>query len=283
MSLCVFLGCDFRMGKNKQKVEKNQQKNATRRLLTTKDKHDRFIATYVKIKHQDVYAEAYSFYTELDQTYPTKRDLRKTAEFLHRTEGIESMYDHYYQNKLNKKKNSQSVKDNMVLKIQLMAKSIGSLSTDVHVDEIQTGSLSTDVHVDEIQTGSLSTDVHVDEIQTGSLSTDVHVDEIQTGSLSTDVHVDEIQTGSLSTNEPLVLPDNVYQDLLNELAQDKDLKAILNDFEMFEEDINELTQDKDLKAVLNDFEMFEEDIIDELVPGPNEETPLEWELHNLGY
>ena len=218
MSLCVFLGCDFRMGKNKQKVEKNQQKNATRRLLTTKDKHDRFIATYVKIKHQDVYAEAYSFYTELDQTYPTKRDLRKTPEFLHRTEGIESMYDHYYQNKLNKKKNSQSAKDNMVLKIQLMAKSIGSLSTDVHVDEIQTGSLSTDVHVDEIQTGSLSTD------------------------------------------EPLVLPDNVYQDLLNELAQDKDLKAILNDFEM-----------------------FEEDIIDELVPGPNEETPLEWELHNLGY
>ena len=247
------------MEKNKQKMEKNKQKNTTRRLLTSSDKHDRFISTYVQMKHPDIYTEANCFYTSLDQRYPEKRDLRKTAEFLHTTQGIESMYQQYYINKCNKKKANST--DSMVLRIPLMDQNqipMGMLQQkNVHVNEVpmvtDISSTVPDLHADE---PSGIPDVHADE---SSGIPDVHADE-PLG--IPDVHADESSgIPDVHADEPLCIPDNVYQDLLRELRKDTDLKAIFSDFELSEED----------------------DIIDELIPHPDEETPLEWELHNLGY
>ena len=241
-----------------------------RRLLTSTDKHDRFISTYVQMKHPDIYTEAECFYTHLDQIYPEKRDLRKTAEFLHDTQGVGSVYQHYYRNRCHKKKTNSP--DNMMLKIQFldqnqipmgmlqrknahasevpMVTDISSTVPDVHADE---PSSIPDVHTDE---SSTVPDVHADE---PSSIPDVHTDE---SSSIPDVHADEPSSiPDVHADEPLCIPDNVYQDLLRELRKDPDLKAIFNEFESSEED----------------------DIIDELIPHADEETPLEWELHNLGY
>ena len=247
------------MGKDKQKMEKNKQKNTTRRLLTSTDKHDRFISTYVQEKYPDIYTEANSFYTRLDQMYPGKRDLRKTAEFLHTTQGVKSMYQHYYRNKCNKKKTYSP--DTMQLRIQFLDQNeipMGMLQQkNAYASEVPSvtdiSSTVPDLHADE---PSGIPDVHADE---SSSIPDLHADE---PSGIPDVHADESSSiPDVHADEPLCIPDNVYQDLLRELREDPNLKAIFSDFESSEED----------------------DIIDELIPHADEETPLEWELHNLGY
>ena len=75
-------------------MESKQRKNTTRRMLTLTSKHDRFIASYLKAKHPQVYGEADEFFTQLNKLYPDKRDLRKTVEFLHATTGITNFIEY---------------------------------------------------------------------------------------------------------------------------------------------------------------------------------------------
>ena len=197
-------------------MEKNQRKNTTRRLLTSTDKHDRFISTYVKNKYPDIYDEAHQVYTDLDQIYPQKRDLRKTQEFLHITQGVSNIYQQYYTDKCLKKTQEKSCTDNMVLQIPLL-----------NFNETSTG------------TPQESSDLHADETPTVTL------------------HADETPTVTPHADEALSIPNNVLDDVISELRKDPDLETIFNDFEMFDED--------------------------DLIHYSDEETPLEWELHNLGY
>ena len=95
---------------------------------------------------------------------------------------------------------------------------------------------------------------------------------VPTGELSTiipketNVPTDELSTiipkeTNVPTDEPqLIIPDKIYEDLLSELRSDPDLNAIFNGFDVSEED-----------HVIAEYESIDEP------------TPLEWELHNLGY
>ena len=234
-------------------MEKHKQKNKARRLLTSTDKHDRFISSYFKNKYPDIYAEAEEFYTCLDQIYPLKRDLRKTAEFLHMTNGVTTIQQQYYKNKCLKKTKENHSTDNMMLHIPLLNYD----ETSTHIRQqinAHTGETSTVTGISQESSGI--PDVHADE---SSGIPDVHADE----SLSIpDVHADEsLSIPDVHADESLSIPDKVYEDLIFELRKDPHLKAIFNDFESSEED----------------------DIMQELIPHSDEETPLEWELHNLGY
>ena len=58
-----------------------ERKNIWRRMQTAKVRETRVITGYIEFKHPEVYKEAKEFYTELNNLYPGKKDLRKTNEF----------------------------------------------------------------------------------------------------------------------------------------------------------------------------------------------------------
>ena len=223
-----------------------ERKNTTRRLLTLTSKHDRFISTYLKAKHPDVYSEADGLYTELNKLYPDKRDLRKTIEFLHITSGIKNINEYYYRNRVSKKTEKNHITDNMLLEIPLLNQNSltnnQNESPTVIPQEIN-------VHTDESPTViPQEINVHTDE------SPMVIPQEIN-------VHTDE---------SPMVIPDKIYEDLLLELRKDPDLHAIFNDFDLSEED----------QAIPETVPELEN--IDDIL-NIDEQTPLEWELYTLGY
>ena len=104
-------------------MDRVEQKRKARHVRSKAARHDRFISAYIKKKNKDVYENAKKFYDDLDQKYPSKRDLTKTDEFVHETTGYTSSYQ-WYQVKYEAKKrepNSQETKD-MLLEIPLMDK-----------------------------------------------------------------------------------------------------------------------------------------------------------------
>ena len=232
--------------------KKNQRKNTVRRMLTLSSRHDRFIATYIKAKHPDVYTEADEMYTFLKEVYPNKRDLRKVPEFLQLTTGVKSINAHYYKNRLSKKTEQNNHNTyNMVLEIPLLNQNALTMNQN---------ELSTTIPEEtSVPTDELSTTIPEEtSVPTDELSTIIPEE--------TSVPTDELSTiipeeTNVPTDEPqLIIPDKIYEDLLSEIRSDPDLKAIFNDFDVLEED----------QVIL------EHGSIDE-------PSPLEWELHNLGY
>ena len=72
-----------------EKTDQSSKKNDTRNAYVRNWREKRrvvkrkaiFVHEYVQAKRGEIYAEAMKFYDELDQTYPEKIDLCKTAEF----------------------------------------------------------------------------------------------------------------------------------------------------------------------------------------------------------
>ena len=52
-----------------------------RRARDAKNREDRTVNEYIKIRHPEIYREAVGFYEKLDAKYPHKGDLRKLPEF----------------------------------------------------------------------------------------------------------------------------------------------------------------------------------------------------------
>ena len=223
-------------------MEKNQRKNSIRRLLTATDKHDRFISTYVKNKHPDIYDQAQQVYTDLNQIYPWKRDLRKTIEFQRITQGGTNIYQQYYTDKHLKKTQEKSYTDKMLLEIPLLNCKQTSMDTPQE---------SSDLHADETSTVTRQPVIPQE-------SSDLHADETST---VTRQPVIPQESSDLHADEALSIPNNTLEDVISELRRDPDLKAIFSDFDISDED----------------------DLMQEIIHYSDEETPLEWELHNLGY
>ena len=238
-----------------------ERKNTTRRLLTLTSKHDRFISTYLKAKHPDVYSEADELYTELNKLYPDKRDLRKTIEFLHITSGIKNINEYYYRNRVSKKTEKNHITDNMLLEIPLLNQ---NTLTNNQNESPMVIPQEINVHTDESPTViPQEINVHTDESpMVIPQEINVHTDESPTViPQEINVHTDE---------SPMVIPDKIYEDLLRELRKDPDLHAIFNDFDLSEED----------QAIPETVPELEN--IDDIL-NIDEQTPLEWELYTLGY
>ena len=75
-----------------------------------------------------------------------------------------------------------------------------------------------------------------------------------------------LELANPSTRE--LMPEHIYNHIVSELANDPELTKIMNDFENMGEDDFE---NMDLDDIIIDYQNFDE------------QTPLEWELHNLNY
>ena len=61
--------------------EKVERRKELRRVQRSKVRQVLLMNEYIQYKYFDIYAEAAGFYNQLNEKYPTKYDLRKTAEF----------------------------------------------------------------------------------------------------------------------------------------------------------------------------------------------------------
>ena len=93
---------------------KKDRKNVYRREESHRVRQERIITGYVKHRYREIYVEACEFYQHLNKIYPTKKDLRRTNEYLWLCDGTETTMRKYYPRKGEKK-------DKMVLKIPLMS------------------------------------------------------------------------------------------------------------------------------------------------------------------
>ena len=224
-----------------------------RRNLTQSHNRAQFITAYTEAMHPEIYREADEMYTYLKELYPGKRDMRKVPQFLSLTTGIKNLNAYYYKNKMSRKTNQKKPdQDNMVLEIPL-AKYTGESTSSIMPD---TGESTSSIMPD---TGESTSSIMPD---TGESTTSIMPD---TGESTSTIMPDTSESTSsimpdTGESTSITMPDNVYKDLLTELAKDPDLTRIFNDFDGWEED--------DM--------IIEGENIDEL-------TPLEWELHNLGY
>ena len=274
-------------------MDSKQRKNNTRRRLTATSKHDKFISTYFKIKYPQIYCEADHHYTELNERYPQKRDLRKTVEFLHITGDAYDFKELYYRNKLSKRTQQNPNNDNMVLRIPLLDNNVLPTIPEVNV-HATTAIPEVNVHattaIPEVNVHATTAIPEVNVHATTAISeVNVHattaIPEVNVHATTTisevNVHattaIPEVNVHATTAipekvNEaPLVIPDHVYEDLLQQLSNDPDLRAIFDDMN----DINLCEDHQPIDEV--------ENIIDDLCQNPDEPTSLEQELYTLGW
>ena len=200
----------------------------------------KFISSYVKHVHSNIYEEADSLHKTIRGKYSASvRDLTKTQEFMNAVAPSKKV-PRYYMRRVAKQVNMLGA----VLEIQLLPSSTPQTSSQPqHVDVAspQTSSLPQHVDVASPQTSSLPQHVDVASPQTSSLPQHVDVASPQTSSLPQHVDVASPQTSSLpqhidvaspqTSSHPLtLLPEATYKQLLEELQQDPELMDILNNF-----------------------------------------------------
>ena len=224
-------------------MDKNQRKNRRRRQLTQTHQRALFIAEYTQTLHPDIYNKADQMYEELKELHPDKRDIRKTPQFLSLTTGTKSLNSYYYKKKMLKKTRFEKL-DTMVLEIPLT--SINN-PDETNPSTLELTSIN---NPDETNPSTL-------ELTTINNPDETNASTLELTSIN---NPDETNpsTGELTTSD--IMPDHIYKHLLSELTKDPDLTKILNDFESLEED-----------DIIVDYQNIDEP------------TPLEWELHNLGY
>ena len=236
-------------------MDKNQRKNRRRRQLTQTHQRALFIAGYTQELHPDIYNKANQMYEELKELHPDKRDIRKTPQFLSLTTGTKSINSYYYKKKM-LKKTTQEKLDTMVLEIPLTRinnPSTLELTSINNPDETNPSTLElTSINnPDETNPSTL-------ELTSINNPDETNPSTLELTSINDNPDETNPSTGELTTSD--IMPDHIYKHILSELTKDPDLTKILNDFESLEED-----------DIIIDYQNFDEP------------TPLEWELHNLGY
>ena len=113
---------------------------------------ERVVNGYVKYTHPKIYGEAYEFYTQLDDIYPQKNDLRKTQQFL-------SLKDNAI-GKTNKRatsKKKRTVTDNLVLNIPLIQRRTTPTTTKDHETATTTASVQETSVLPPVETPAATT------------------------------------------------------------------------------------------------------------------------------
>ena len=98
------------------KKRDRELENALRREEAKRRRLERVIVGYINVCHSEIYEEAWQFYKDLDETYPDKKDLRKTPAFMSlRDKKIKSAGKAKFC-----RTRERTVTDKMVLQIPLM-------------------------------------------------------------------------------------------------------------------------------------------------------------------
>ena len=181
--------------------------------------HFKFINDYVKNLHHNIYKDAENLYNTIRQKYPDGvKDLTKTVEFMEVATPDKTVPRYY----MSRKTTETTTEMEMVLTIPLIQHDGKNTKTQA-VTSPPTASFPQDVA--SPPTASFPQDVA--SPPTASFPQDVA--SPPTASFPQDVA--SPPTASFPQDVALpVLPEKVYQDLLQELQKDPDLMEILNNF-----------------------------------------------------
>ena len=206
-------------------MERKLQKHYARKELRKKDRHDRFIAAYVRAKHSEVYMEAERFYNHLDERNPCKKDLCKTVEFLQCTTSFKSFNEYYKREKASSKTDgkNQSSKTNgknqslgMVLTIPLMP---NKKPKEPPVNTFE---------------------------PPPPLAIPVQTEVMNTSDEPPLAMSNQTEGVNTSDEPPLIYSNQMYEDLFEELRKDPDLQLIFNDMSIPQNENNEDSLCQDL-------------------------------------
>ena len=176
--------------------------------------HYKFIYKYFEHLHPDLFMKAEDLYYEAKEKNPQVKDLTKTEHFM-TTVTPSIPVPRYYNNRNLKRKNHTTQEVNspqMVLEIQLQ-----SPSTLLSTAPVPPSSTSTEP-VPEPSTVPVPP----------SLTSTEPVPEPST--VPVPPPLASTEPDSAPSHQALLIPENVYKDLLFELQKDPQLQQILNDF-----------------------------------------------------
>ena len=224
-------------------MERKLQKHHARKELRKKDRHDRFIASYVRAKHSEVYMEAERFYNHVDERNPSKRDLCKTVEFLQCTTSFKTFNEYYKRGKSSSKTHGK----NQSSKTKGKNQSLGIV-------------LTIPLMPNKKPKEPL---VNTFEPPPPPLAIPDQTEVMNTGDEPPLAMSDQTEVMNTSDEPPFPMSNQMYEDLLEELGKDPDLQSILNDMSIPQNENDEDSLCQDLWDV--------------------QQTPLESELFKLGY
>ena len=186
--------------------------------------HFKFITAYVENLYRDVYVEAQELFEYVRQKNPGVKDLTKTAEFMSVAMPDKSVPKHYLSKRREdiRRRNTQTfnTQSRMVLNIPLVP--LSSITSQPVVASPPSPSPPV------VASPPLPSPPVV-------ASPPLPSPPVVASSAS--------PLTSFDTEDPLLLPTDVYQSLLEELKQDPDLWQILNDFNPCDEDMDAFVAD----------------------------------------
>ena len=193
------------------------RKNIYRRNESEKVRMERIISGYLKYKHPQIYEEAYSFYNDLNELYPDKKDLRRCNEFEWLKTGTDETMRKYYRRKNYQRKEARTKRtDNMVLNIELMDNTAVENSLSPKVTQ------ETAAEIPEV---TQETAVEIPEV---TQETAVEIPEV----------AQEIVVEPPMASNLLPVSDEELEEIINSLREDPDLS---NFFDNIDYEIDDCT------------------------------------------
>ena len=264
-------------------MEQQQQLKKRRKVWANRmdeTRHARFITEYVKAKYNDIYTEALQLYNDIKEKNPTKKDPRKTLEFLRITTPYTS-YTEYYKRQKGSSNSSpntlQISNDNMLLNVELMPLShirqVGiplshGREAESHGPEAESHGPEAKSHGPEAESHGPEAESHGPEAESHGPEAESHGREAESHGPEAESHGPEAESHGPEAEIPIMSQD-MYESLVAELRKDPELQRIFEDIpdEFYNPDNEDMSYNPD---------MWDSFSIDE-------PTPLEVELSQFGF
>ena len=240
----------------------------------------RFITDYVKAKHKDIYTEALQLYNDIRGKNPTKKDPRKTIEFLRITTAYTSYTDYYKRGRRSSDSSPNTLQirnDNMLLNVELMPLShlpkVGiplsrGPEAESHGPEAESHGPEAESHSPEAESHGPEAESHCPEAESHSPEAESHGPEAESHGPEAESHSPEAESHGPEAEIPIMSQD-MYETLVAELREDPELRRIFDH-------IPDEPYNPDNEDMFDNADMWDSYSIDE-------PTPLEVELSQFGF
>ena len=256
------------------RLQRRRNLRAERELT---NRHARFIVDYVKVKHNRVYMEADQTYKYIQGKNPDKKDMRKTDEFMRITTPYKNLRAYYERRGRKTAGNSEQHEDrtqhedNMVLNIELMP--LQGTQHQTPPPEIQHEAPPPETQ-HEAPPPEIQHQTPPPEIQHESPPPEIQHQtpppEIQHEAPPPEIQHEAQQL--LLPAQQLLLPDHLFEELLQEIRKDPDLYKIFNDIDIMDDECQQVSNTEGEGGNDDMWDVF--NIC-------NEPTPLELELAHI--
>ena len=196
------------------------EKRRSRQAQRTAERHYfKFIASYVKSAHKEIYDEAQTMYTHAKAENPGVKDLTKTAYYIRRVHPDAAVPRYYINRKLKSSTPTQECR-RMVLNIQLMSpQTRGSLLP-----------ATATLPLLEAESTSQPPEAESTPLPPEAESTPLPESTSQQPEAESTPLPESTSQPPEAESTPLLLPLETYQSLLADLQKDPELERILNNF-----------------------------------------------------